>query len=56
MGKEIQSETVEICSELKKADTEGRMKTTSFLGDMLNQADILILKIKEHKLILKAEE
>jgi len=45
-----------MCAELKIADMEGRMHKTSFLGDMINRADIMILQIKEHKLILKSEE
>jgi len=45
-----------MCAELKIADIEGRMHKTSFLGDMINRADIMILQIKEHKLILKSEE
>ena len=56
MGKEIQAETEEICAELSKADAEGRVQTTSFLGDTICQVEIIISRIREYKLILKAEE
>jgi hypothetical protein len=56
MGKELQAETEDMCADLSKADAEGRVQTTSFLGDTINQVDTIVLRIREHKLILKAEE